>query len=209
MSEDAAVKEKVSSPEATKELQLSGAEVAEFAEELRENQEVIYQEYVSGNFEPQRYFSSSNKAELARDFYPAFISGAHKVANELAQDRKKPIPEGRFVSWVFLGPLSKIGLSRSKAERVLDGTPSEKRENLVKTQPLSENETANLDADEIRDVGRVFGRAAMYLNVAGRKVSEIHPNKGLLKETRNKWVLESKDKLRFLDTVLEQYYGDK
>lgn len=121
------------------------------------------------------------------------------AAKETMERSQKLIPrEPLFaVIWAVTGiRLSEDKLALDRYEGIA--------EELDKLQPLTSGESINLSLNDLQDIGTTLGELLAHHALAGRSLKRLKPNLGDLGYKRSELQIESKDKLRFLDTVLQE-----
>ena len=188
--------ESIRPPEETK---FSGTEIKGFMQGLKQNIDPIFNHWDERrNWE--NLFPEKSQFALAESFLTGFVEGASNTD----QKYNRLVPKGaaRAFVWVFLGPLAKIGAKEEEATEALDGNKEYAMKEIAELHPIQENESIQLTDEDVNSVGKVVGELMWNLKLAGRETSDIQPSKGNLGRTRMKWALNSKDRLRFLDTFL-------
>lgn len=179
----------------------SGDILLAYCSKLRNNIPSIFDKFVNNeSLKLEERFPEGIETEIAQNMVPSIMEGARLVVdNARGFLPKDPV---RAVFWVFMGPLAKIGAHESEGRKALDSGEEYEVKELKKLNPIKSGESINLSKQDLKDVGRVVGELMANHVLANRDFSEIKANRGNLGRIRNAWAIESKDKLRLLDTVV-------
>lgn len=143
----------------------------------------------------QEIFTDPSQTSLAEGVVPSFIKGF----NETAENSRGFIPKEPL--YAALWTLTGVRLSEPKL--ALDrytGYPDE----IKDIHPLRGEITINVSQEDMADVGRTLGGLFANHALAGRSLTELKPQLGDLGDKRSALLLESKDRLRLLDTILSE-----
>ena len=200
---DTLTNDEIRSSESLAEEKYSGSEIKNFWKNFKQDIKTSLDDIEANNEEDIKIKPSSNGEfpKLTQEIGQSLVNGMQ----ETVRSYTKLIPKDpiRAVLWVAIGPFAKIGQEKTGAETDLYAW-KKITDHPIKPNPLDDNETIQISTQDMNDVGKVLGNLLANLALATKDPADIDPNRGKLGDARYKWSIESKDKLRLIDTLLHE-----